>query len=302
MLKEKLSERSGRVARGIATYRKLVLPFPPQQELIAEMDELRLVGCDTRGELQDALLVLHPTHSGKTTTAKLLADRLISQLPEGSTKKPIVIARCAAAASSRALACALFDGAGLRYNFGATEDALWKAWNAAVDRYDVELIVIDEVQHCQDHRFGSSVTNTLKNRLSDGPPLVLMGTRKCEDTFTINDEFNSRVYAPVSLKPQEWHDEGDRELWTTFCFNLDQAMVDAGVIRRKAGLGDDHAEKLCEAALGRVGLLKKTVQTALRLALRRNADAIDVGNLRTAVDIWAIKNRFVAYNPFGDAS
>ena len=88
-------------------------------------------------------------------------------------------------------------------DFGATKDALWKAWAGVIERYGVELIAIDEVQHCENSRFGSSVTNTLKNRLSDGPPLVLLGTRKGEAVFSSNDEFNSRSYAPVSLRPQE---------------------------------------------------------------------------------------------------
>lgn len=296
---EKPSERAARVAGHIAAYRKLVLPFPPQQELFGDMDELRIIGRETKGEMQDALLVLHPTHTGKTTTAKLFAERANNQLPAGSDSKPVVIARCAAVGTSRALACSLFEGAGLRYNFGATEDALWKAWKGVVERYAVELVVIDEVQHCQDSKFGSSVTNTLKNRLSDGPPLVLMGTRKGEAVFSTNDEFNSRTYAPVSLKPQEWHNQDDRALWIGFCANLDHAMVEQGIVAGQSDLGGVYSERLCEAALGRIGLLKKIVQTALRLALHRGAEVIDLADLRKAVEIWAIKNRFISYNPFG---
>lgn len=300
---EKRSDRAVRVASKIAAFRALVLPFPPQQELMADFDEIYQLGQMTQGQPQEALLVLQPTASGKTTAANLYIDRLMSQLPPGSLDRPAILARCSAAGSSKALVAALLDAAGAKYRFGLTEDAMWKAWSAVTVRYRVGLIVIDEVQHCQDAKFGGSVTNTIKNRLGSGPPMVLLGTRKGEALFTTNDELNSRIYAPICLEPQSWYVDADRELWIGFSTRLDEAMVERGIVARKVGLGEEPlAEQLCEAALGRIGLLKKIVQAALRLSLRRGADAIAVSDLRDAVQLWSMQNRFVTVNPLENAA
>lgn len=300
---EKPSERTLRIAGKMANFRNLVLPFPPQQQLIADFDEIYQIGQLTRGQPQEALLVLQPTGAGKTTAAKLYIDRLASKIPPGSTDKPAVLAQCAASASSKSLVAALFKAIGAQYRLGSTEEAMWKAWSAATQRFNVGLIFIDEVQHCENAKFNGSVTNTIKNRLSDGPPMVLLGTRKGEALFTTNDELNSRVYAPICLQPQSWHVDADRELWVGFSTRLDEAMVDRGIVAQKAGLGDDPlAEKLCEAALGRIGLLKKIVQAALRVSLRRGGDVITHSDLRDAIQLWSMQNRFIAYNPLEDAA
>lgn len=301
---EKPSERTLRIASKVAKLRSLVLPFPPQQQLIADLDEMYQTGQLTKGQPQEAMLVLQPTGAGKTTAAQLYIQRLQSKLPPGSTDKPAILARCAAAGSSKTLVASLLDAVDARYRFGLTEQAMWKAWSAVTHRFKVGLIFVDEVQHCQDAKFSGSVSNTIKNCLSNGgPPMVLLGTRKGEALFTTNDELNSRIYAPISLEPQNWHVDADRALWIGFSRRLDEAMVAHGIVTVKAGLGDEPlAERLCEASLGRIGLLKKIVQAALRVALRRGANAIDIEDLRNAIQLWSIQNRFIAYNPLGNAA
>lgn len=294
---EKATARAERIGGRIARYRRIRVRYAPQQELVLEMDELRHVGLQTRGEPQEVLIALESTFSGKTSAARMFKRLVEGQLPDQSADRPVVLATASANCSSRALATSLLRGLGIRFAPGMTEDAMWDLWPVACRRHGVQIAIVDEVQHAHDGKFTRGVTNTLKNQLAANVPLVVLGTRKAEDLFTSNEEFCSRTYDTVSLRPMTWGETADETIWIDLCKDLDKAMADMDVVDAMADL-QAFAEPLCRAALGRIGLLKKIVQTALRLALRRNDARIREEDLATAVDVWSIRNRYLKINPF----
>lgn len=294
---ERATARAERIGGRIARYRKIEVGYGPQRELVLEMDELRHAGLESQGEPQEVLVVLEATFAGKTSAARMFKRMVERHLPIGSSDKPVVLATAAAGSSSRALAASLLRGCGIRFAPGMTEDAMWDLWPAACRRFNVQIALVDEIQHAQTSKFTRGVTNTLKNQLGGNIPLVVLGTRDADELFTSNLEFCSRTYDTVSLRAMRWGETADEEIWADLCTDLDAAMKEAEVVDEIANL-HEFAEPLCRAALGRIGLLKKIVQTALRLALRRQALRIDREDLATAVDVWAIRNRYLKTNPF----
>jgi len=294
---EKASARAKRIGGAIAGYRQIHLKYAPQQELVEEMDTLRHVGLETRGEPQELLVVLEGTFSGKTSAARLFKRNVEKEVRAGSDDVPVVLATAAAGCTSRALAAALLRGVGVRFAPGMTEEAMWQLWPQACRRRGVQIAIVDEIQHAHDGKFTRGVTNTLKNQLAVNVPLIVLGTRAADELLTSNQEVGSRTFDTVSLRPMTWGETADEAIWTDFLGRLDAAMEDAAIVGGSANLAS-YGEPLCAAALGRVGLVKKIVQTALRLALRRGADVIVEADLARATDVWSIRHRYLRTNPF----
>lgn len=299
---EKPSDRSARVAHAVAALKSIILPYPRQQELMAELDELRLIGLETKKEPQSGMRLLSPTLSGKTATARQYARFVESQPHRSDGERPVLIVPLEVTGTPRSLFSSILTALGDDYSCSGTEQTLKKRVLKAFEIERTELLIIDEVQHLN-HRLtvGNDVTDTLKRFLDDGVlPIAFLGTDAANDMFRRNPELNGRLAAPCSLPPLNWDDDEDRKLFEGFASKLDEAMVQKKVFRARSGFAtdEDTLYPLYQACNGVIGQLVALIRTASRDALRRDDDAIMPNDLVEAVNKWSIPHGFIDHNPF----
>jgi hypothetical protein len=299
----KFAERSKRVGRAIALFDSIVLPYPRQIEIMIQLDELRLAGIEKKKTRrpQNGLRVEAVSRSGKSVGAEQYRDHVNSQPGRDPKLMPVLIVPLEELGTSRSFFADGLAVLGDGFSTAGTEEKLKARFKDAIEELGVELLIVDEVNHlCKRHSFGRDVADSLKRFLDDGVvPVAFFGTEEAAELFARSKQLSGRLGAPYKLPPLQWHIDYDRELFLGFVEHLDDAMVEKGVLRKKAGLAQEGvAELLCEASNGIIGQLCCIVKEAVREAVRRDADTFDVEDLALAVDDWSIGNGFRENNPF----
>ncbi len=301
--KEHPSVRALRVANATAAFKSIVLPYPRQNVIMEELEQLRLVGLATKGLPQDGTRLLAETGSGKTFGALRYRTFVESQPGREKGSRPVLLVRMRTTGTSRSLAASILDAMGDDYSVTGSEQTLLKRVYKAFEKEKTELLIIDEVHHLDNQKFGPDVTNTIKSFLDEGRVTVaFLGTHDADAMFARNSELNGRLLAPCSLPPLKWADEEDCELFTTFAQLLDAAIVEKKILPIPAGLAEPLlAERLCKASNGIIGQLCKIVRTAMTEVVKRNGNTIEYDDLRNAVTSWSIPNGFQNTNVFNEA-
>lgn len=292
-------EANDRAAAKLALFDTIYINCAPQIELQSRCDFLLKIGRATRGKPQKGLRVLAPTGSGKTTAASAFV-RFVH--PPGSAGPcPIAHVALERETTSKKLIISILQWFGDPHATSGTEVALKRRLYACFDRFGTELLIIDEVQHLNFRRNSKNdVTDTLKRLLDDGVvPIVFLGTEDAEGMFTRNLQLNGRLLPPCDLPPLARADPEDRRILHQFLAELDQAMVEKGLVGQPAGLVHPWIRGcLIEVSGGVLGRICRLLYVALEIALRRGSDCIEVYDLAQATDRWAITQNFVKANPF----
>ena len=304
-----------RVANAISIYDKIRIPYPRHVELHSKMDYVHQLGVATVGP-KKGLRALGASGQGKSTCAhdyvELCRRRQLEARLDHGTSTACGDAQ-AESHDSRVLYVALENGTtarGLMVSIlQALDDPFWSRGSEsllrarAIDimqRKKVELLIIDEVQHlnCRGSK-GFDVTDTLKNFLDRGvAPVVFLGTEEAKPMFERNLQLNARLIPPCDLKVLTTNTE-DRNLLRGFCKQLDRQIVEKGLMPKLSDLSDPKTlDCLFEVSDGVIGRVVRLIQAALEIALRREAEWIEIHDISLAVERWAIPQGFVRRNPF----
>ena len=296
-----LAARSLRVASQLAKLRKIYLPYPRQLAVMAEFDEVRMIGAEMRGLPMMGATLFHETGAGKTTTANQYIAR--EKERHGAQSKSVVLVRLDNSGTARALYSEILSALGDGFALNGTEHTLRRRTLEALEDAGTELLIIDEVHHGgRGSGFGGAITSSVKLFLDAGVcPVALLGTELAIPIFAKDKELCGRLTAPCYLGPLRWFDEEDRELWRGFLGALDDRMVADGIVAVPTGLAADRLDQaLIEVTNGVIGQLMGAVSTALREAVRDDRDAISFDDLVTAVDLWNVGHGFTQRNPLRD--
>ncbi|MDH7639956.1 TniB family NTP-binding protein [Sphingomonas oryzagri] len=169
--------------------------------------------------------------------------------------------------------------------------------------HGVQLLFVDEVQHLLGgSQVKEDVTDQLKTFMDEGlVPIVMAGNERSREFFEANPQLAGRLGTPLELAPATMESVDAARAFATFCDNLDQAMVDAGCVRRLSGLGTGAIlARMVDAATGHVGRVHRIVEEALRFSARRGADFVEEYDLSYSVRHFAIPNGWVDENPFAE--
>ncbi len=185
------------------------------------------------------------------------------------------------------------------------EEVLKGRARAFLERGNVELIVLDEVQQLVRSKRTASAWNAseaLKRVLDDGfAPLVLMGTEEALPLFKANKQLNGRLLAPFDLDPLDAAVKADSDLFKGYCGRLDEQLVLKECLSSKIGMMEPTIViALFEVSKGVVGVVSRLVAEAMQIAWRRNRTEVTVDDLSLAVDRWAIPGEFCRTNPFAN--
>lgn len=299
--KSQLAQRSSRVALGLSKLMRIRLPYPRHIEAMAEIEELRLLGLEMRGEQQLALNIFSRTGTGKSTVASQYKLMRAQDDPEGVTS--ILHARLGTSGTARDLYVSIMSEMGDGFASSGTEPTLRRRAMRTMKEKGVELLILDETQHSgQKSGFSREVTAELKIMLDTGlVPIVLLGTEAAIPLVGADRELSGRMFSPCRLDPLDMSDDDDLDLWIGFLEALDARMVADRIVSAPAGLADeDLALALGEACDGVIGQLMRVMTMALRNTIRDGRDSVTRNDIAIAVDEWSLEHGFATHNPIRD--
>lgn len=293
-----LAQRSSRVALALAKLMRIRLPYPRHIEAMAEIEELRLLGLEMRGEQQLALNIFSRTGTGKSTVASQYKLMRAQEDKEGV--KSVLHARMGTSGTARDLYVSIMSEMGDGFASSGSEPTLRRRAMSTMADYGVELLILDETQHSgQKSGFSREVTAELKIMLDTGRvPIVLLGTEAAIPLVAADRELSGRMFSPCRLDPLDMGDDDDLELWAGFLEGLDQRMVTDKIVTAPAGLADEKlAFALGEVCDGVIGQLMRVMTMALRNTIREGRKIVTRDDLAVAVNEWSLEHGFATHNP-----
>lgn len=293
-----LAQRSSRVALGLSKLMRIRLPYPRQIEAMAEIEELRLLGLETRGEQQLALNIFNRTGTGKSTIASQY--KLMRAQEDAPGVKSVLHARMGTSGTARDLYVAVMSELGDGFASSGTEHTLRRRAMQMMEKAGTELLILDETQHSgQKSGFSREVTAELKILLDTGRvPIVLLGTEAAVPLVAADRELSGRMFSPCRIDPLDVDDDDDFELWLGFVGGLDSRMVSDGIVSAEAGLADEQlAFALGDVCDGVIGQVMRVMTMALRNTMRDGRNVVSVEDIAIAVDEWSMELGFAKRNP-----
>lgn len=294
-----LAQNSSRTALAMSKFMRIRLPYPRQIEAMAEIEELRLLGLEMRGEQQLALNIFERSGTGKSTIATQTKLMLEAEAPEGV--KPVLHARLGTSGTARDLYVALMSELGDGFATSGTEHTLRRRAMYGMEKAGVQLVILDETQHSGNKSgFSKEVSAELKIMLDTGRvPFVLLGTEEAVPLIAADRELSGRMFSPCRLAPLDMSDGDDFELWQGFVSGLDARMVEDGIVGAAAGLAEESvALAFGEVCDGVIGQFMRVMLMALRNTIRDRREVVTIEDIAIAVDEWSIELRFAGANPF----
>jgi hypothetical protein len=293
-----LAARSSRVALALSQLMRIRLPYPRHIEAMAEIEELRLLGLEMRGEQQLALNIFSRTGTGKSTVASQY--KLMRAQEDADGVHSVVHARLGTSGTARDLYVSIMAELGDGFASSGTEHTLRRRAMRTMAEAGVELLILDETQHSgQKSGFSREVTAELKIMLDTGlVPIVLLGTEVAVPLVSADRELSGRMFSPCRLDPLDMADDEDFELWQGFLGALDTRMVSDGIVETPADLAaKDLAVALGEACDGVIGQVIRVMTMALRNSVRDRRQVITRDDIAIAVDEWSLEHGFATSNP-----
>ncbi len=289
------------IAEKIARFQQIYIPYPPHTDFQRRAHYLVELGRATRGLPQKGMRVLAPSGSGKSTAADELVRQIHTKAPRTPDRVPVVLVPMERAATPKRLMVSILNYFGDPYASQGTEHALKMRVKACFERFQTDLLIIDEIQHLNYRNFErSDVTDSLKRLLDDGVvPIIFLGTGEANGLFTRNVQLGGRLVAPCDFKPLDLRSPTDRGLLAGYARLLDESMVQRGILQESSGLDDPWVLGCLHAITnGVIGRVSRLIGAALEIALPRGASRIERYDLALAVDRWAIPNGITKSNPF----
>ena len=295
------------IARGVAAmcaFSNIDIAYRTQDAIMGRIDVLRRRCLGQRGVPLPGLRLSQVSQAGKTRTFERYRRRLAqtSILATGTANPWQVLylgleVRVSVKMMCQELLRMLGDPYATR---GNTDEVKLRTKEFMVHR-GVELLIIDEAQHlARDSQDKVDVTDEIKRFLDMGiVPVVLAGNEDSRRFFERNQQLASRLGAPLELSPVDAEDMGQLQAFVEFCGQLDAALVENGIFPAPSDLAArEQVEGLLKAASGHIGRVCRIVECALEHAALREAECIELFDLRHAVEAFAIPQGYIRENPF----
>ncbi len=283
--------------------RDIRLNVPRQWNFIQAMEVLRCSAMSRRpGAECRGLRAIHPTGAGKSEAAKQMKAFAKAQSGRSAGAMPVLHVTLGTLGTPKDAVASCLRAFELGYSTTGSESDLLERLRIAIEENEVELIIVDELNHCAGKTLGRDVSNTLKNILTLGwAPLVLMGTSEANALFRENKELRRRCRLYNGIRPMD--PLSDFDDWIAFCGGMDEEMKRQRIVTRRIGLNDEKlAEDLCVACGGRIGELVNVLEDALMIAMTARRTYILMEDLVVAVDERFVMEGDLAANPLISAS
>lgn len=281
------------IGRQVATFKQMeAIPLPVLTDLVKQMDILRLTGRQQEpGTPRDGMCVKRPSGVGKSTSARMLVQSAAERAGVSAQEGPVLLVELDVE-QTESLWNAILRALGDPYWDVGYPKALKKRAMKFLAKRGVELIIVDEFNHCVDRGQAKELMNTIKLILNAGiAPVVCMGTDDELDKLPSVPAFERRMLSAPSIGPLEWQDPDHRTNWRGFLQGLDKGIFEQGILPALSGLGSKKlAEALCQACGGVIGYGHWVVQDALTEVLKRGGRMIEHLDLALSVNRLFVKH------------
>jgi hypothetical protein len=308
---ERPSERSARVGDIAGIFASIRVSYPPQNLLVAALDEARHTAMSIRERRaatgqripMNVMRTIAHMGVGKTWGAEKLRD-LCNPVDPEDTSRPVLLVTLDTSGKQTSLPQGILKELKVRgWNHGNDPELLWSRAIDAMRDHGVELLIVDEINRAARRpSIGPVIGGDIMDLLVNGDVgVAFMGTEEALKVFNRCQPLKDRMKAPVVMKALDWLIPQERETFTDFLAKMDQALVDHGLATELAGLGDDPVAKplweVCRGRLRPLCLLLEEAVTALHRE-QSGAGVLTVQILAQAVEDHSIPNEHVEYNPF----
>lgn len=284
---------AARVGERIAAFKGMEpIPLPILTALAARMDVLRHTGRQQRpGSPHDGMCVKLPSGVGKSTSARMLVRSAAERAGVPGDESPVLLVELATE-ETESLWSAILRALGDPYWDVGYPKGLKKRAIKYLTKRRIELIIVDEFNHCVDRGQAREIMNTIKLILNAGiVPVVCMGTDEELDKLPRLPAFERRMISAPLIGPLNWEDEEHRKNWRGFLQGLDRAIVELKILPDSSGLGSMAlAEALITSCGGVIGYAHWVVQDALTDVLSRGGKAIERLDLALSVNRLFVKH------------
>ncbi|NVD45103.1 TniB family NTP-binding protein [Qipengyuania atrilutea] len=295
------SERALLVGKAQAKFSAIRVDFPPQTSAMAILDELRIAALyRSPGAACGAAMIVAPHGAGKSEAVKGLDRILRGNAAEGQI--PLLHVEIDTAGTTDSVPTSILQALGAPRPEAGSEKTRWPRALAEIERMGVELIVFDEFDRAARRpTMSAPIANIIRQKIMDAgvAPVAFVGSERANNVLAQVPQLRERITDSVDLSPMRWTFKGDQELFLAFVKDLDQAMVETGLVDCEAGLCEESiAYPLWQASDGSLRRICNIVQHAMSTALREDRSFVSRQDLMEAVDGYAISNGFGSHNPF----
>lgn len=336
---------NARAAAATAKFIAIRIEHDPQEALISGLDGLRLQAVALRAERaatgeelpMPVACTIAELGVGKTIGAQRL-ERMHRPTDPDDIRRPVIIATLDTTGQPVSVPQSILIALKKKNPTHASKPSTaWERAHKALREHDVELVIFDETNRAARRpTMGGVIGGDLMDMVNVGEAAVaFLGTTEAKKVFNRVPALKDRMKSPVVMKPLEWYDDEERSIFVEFLENMDQAMLDRGLVTELAGLGDyvgktldqaypfgerqggdlsghssgDHGDAsvdtkdtsklLWEVCRGRLRPLCLLLEEAVRL-IHFDNDGLVVTHdvLAQAVENHSRENEIISYNPF----
>lgn len=295
------SERAHLVGRAQAKFDAIRVDYPPQTSAMAILDEVRIAGLYREPDIPcGGAMIVAPTGAGKTETIKGLRRILNSNATEGQI--PLLHVEIDKAGTADSVPTSILKALGAARPEAGSEKTRWPRAIAEIVNRRVELIVFDEFDLAAKRpTMSGPIATGIRQQIMDAEiaPVVFVGSEAADTVFAQVPALRGRLDDSADLSPMLWSVPEDQNLFLKFVSNLDQAMVDANLVKCESGFaGDTFAHPLWQASGGRLRPICKIARHAMSSVIRESRDYISREDLALAVDTLPNNEKSCSRNPF----
>lgn len=292
-----LYEKLGKIRDAMGA---IVVPYAPQQEFRAAIEELSATARHSRGRPQPGVHLFAPSYSGKTMGIIEVANAINGSGGEEFGSIPIAVARLDPEASVGSVATDMLKALKEPRPERGTAAVRWERVLDAIQRRKVEVFIFDEWQRLgRRPTVSPGIAGKIQDIMDAGLcAAAFVGKADGINIFRAYPDLQNRLDTPVTMPPLQWLRDDDRHLFIKFVRSYETALIAQGIVKFSCEMADESvAQPLLEASCGLIGYFCQIVQSAVISITRDDHDGITYEDLTRAVDEWGIGNNRIDYNP-----
>jgi type II secretory pathway predicted ATPase ExeA len=246
----------------------------------------------THGNRSKGVMLLGPSGVGKTTVIENYARTVSRSATETHSYCTVLHINTPPSATIKDVLSELLFALNDPAPDKGTERAMNQRFRKLAKELQVELIVLDEVQHLLKHNAQKdtrTVSNFIKNLMSDLQiPVVLCGLEEASQIGSGHAEFKRRFAATCLLSPFGIITDEERNYFTQYLVNCEKVLLSLGV-KTVSLTSELMIDRFYLASQGKPALISALIEQALENA--------ELGETLTVTDYakaWA----FAIHDPF----